>query len=237
MTLPGPVVVLTGAGVSTESGIPDFRSKGGVWDQFDPMEFTIERFHADPDAFWARRARLIAAMDYLKAKPNEAHHVLARAVADGRVKCLITQNVDGLHAKAGTPGDRLIEVHGNGRKTVCMDCGRRLPVEEALARQRDARAPRCDCSGVLKPDVVLFGEPVERIMEAMAVVADCRTLVVAGTSLSVWPVAGLAAQALDQGAALVVCNRDPTPFDASATVKRGPVSQSLAELFPPIERS
>ncbi len=230
--LAAPIVVLTGAGVSTDSGIPDFRSRGGVWDKFDPAEFTIDRFHADPDTFWARRARLIAAMDYLNAEPNEAHNVLARAVADGRIALLITQNVDGLHAKAGTPADRLVEVHGNGRWSMCTGCGRRYPVEEALARQQDGRAPRCDCHGILKPGVVLFGEPVEHIGTAMRAVADCATLVVAGTSLTVWPVAGLAAQALDQGAALVICNRDPTPFDDAATIHRGPVSQSLARLFP-----
>ncbi len=235
MKLAGPVVVLTGAGVSTESGIPDFRSKGGVWDQFDPMEFTIDRFRADPDEFWVRRARLIAAMDYLKAEPNEAHRVLALAVADGRISCLITQNVDGLHAKAGTPVDRLIEVHGNGRNVVCMACGQRVPVEDALALQVGGRAPHCPCSGVLKPDVVLFGEPVHRMNRAMEAVSQCATLVVAGTSLSVWPVAGLAAQALDQGADLVICNRDPTPFDHQAVVRRGPVSQTLAQLFPPSE--
>ena len=231
-----PVVVLTGAGVSTASGIPDFRSKGGLWDTFDPMEFTLQRFHADPARFWARRAAYITAARHLDAKPNRGHLALARAVADGRVATLVTQNVDGLHQAAGTPPERLIEVHGNGRTAVCLGCGRHEPVQDVLAavQARPHVAPTClACAGLLKPGVVLFGESVPRMLEATAAVARARTLVAAGTSLQVYPAAGLVDQMLGQGGRLVVLNRDETGYDAHAhAVRRGPVEDELAALFP-----
>lgn len=231
-----PVVALTGAGVSTASGIPDFRSKGGLWDTFDPMEFTIQRFHADPARFWARRGAYITAARHLDARPNRAHLALARAATDGRVACIVTQNVDGLHQAAGTPPDRLIEVHGNGRTAVCLQCGRQEPIQDVLATvaARPGAAPTCmACAGLLKPGVVLFGEAVTRMPEAAAAVRGAATLLVAGTSLQVYPAAGLVDQALAQGARLVLLNREPTPYDARAhAVRRGPVEDELAALLP-----
>lgn len=228
--LQAPIVVFTGAGLSTDSGIPDFRSPGGVWERFDPMEFTIERFHADPDAFWERRARLIAAMDYLDAAPNAAHNAIAEAARDGRVAHVVTQNIDGLHAKAGTPADRLIELHGNGARVICTRCRRRaLTVEVLMARNG---APRCTCGGVQKPDVVLFGEAVTAMPHAASVVADAATLLVVGTSLRVYPAAGLVDVARAHGADLVICNRDATPYDAHAVrVLRGPIVDEVPRIL------
>lgn len=225
------IVALTGAGLSTASGIPDFRSPGGVWDRFDPMEFSIERFQADPGAFWDRRARLIAAMDYLEARPNRAHRALAEAARSGRLSSIITQNVDGLHAKAGTPGRRLIELHGNGHRTVCTDCGGEQDVHETLAARQEGQAPRCPCGGLRKPGVVLFGEPVTRMPEAIQEVQRARHLLVAGTSLQVHPAAGLVAVALALEIPVTICNRDPTPFDAAAHVLRGPVEDTVPGLL------
>lgn len=226
-------LVLTGAGISTESGIPDFRSPGGVWDRFDPDEFTIRRFHTDPAAFWDRRAALVAAMDYLDAEPNEAHRLLAEACLDGRVDHVITQNVDGLHAQAGTPPDKLLEVHGNGRRTICMTCRGREDVRKTLARRVTGEAPMCtECGGVMKPDVVLFGEPVEAMPAAEALVVEADTLIVVGSSLHVHPVAGLAGLAASTGARLIILNRDPTPYDAIAhDVDHRPVSESLGSFL------
>jgi NAD-dependent deacetylase len=232
--LPEPVVAFTGAGVSTASGIPDFRSKGGLWDTFDPMEFTIQRFHADPAGFWARRAAYITAAGHLDAQPNRGHLALAAAARDGRVAAIVTQNVDGLHGKAGTPTDRLIEVHGNGSRAVCLRCGAKEGIGAVLAGLRPGIAPTCGaCGGLLKPDVVLFGEAVTAMPEAAARVAAARTLVVAGTSLQVYPAAGLVDLALANGARVLLLNRDPTPFDGRATeVRRGPVEDELVNLFP-----
>jgi len=236
MSVEPPVVVLTGAGVSTASGIPDFRSKGGLWDAFDPMEFTIQRFHADPAGFWSRRVAYITAARHLDAAPNRGHLALAKAARDGRVEAVVTQNVDGLHAKAGTPAERLLEVHGNGSRAVCLRCGAKEAIAAVLAdvHARPGTAPTCQaCGGPLKPDVVLFGEAVTAMPQAAALVARARTLVVAGTSLQVHPAAGLVDLALARGARVVLLNREPTPYDRFASeVRRGPAEDELARLFP-----
>ncbi len=223
------IVAFTGAGLSTAAGIPDFRSPGGVWERFDPMEFHIERFHADPADFWERRARLIAAMDYLDVEPTKAHHVLAAAARKHGWR-IVTQNVDGLHALAGTPPEQLVELHGNGRRTICIDCGQKEAVEDTLAKRRDGQAPRCPCGGVLKPDVVLFGEPVVRMPQAMEWIQDADALLVAGTSLQVHPAAGLVDVARACDVPITIVNRDPTPYDAWATTVRGELDEALPTL-------
>ncbi len=233
MNLRGPVVALTGAGISTASGIPDFRSPGGVWERFDAMEFTIQRFHQDPARFWDRRARLIAAMDYLDAAPNAAHIALAQAAQAGIVSAIVTQNVDGLHSKAGTPAACLVELHGNGAWVACLGCPRKEPTEAVLARRVEGQAPRClQCRGLLKPDVVLFGEPVTRLQRAAALVQGAGTLLVAGTSLQVHPAAGLVDLALESGADVVLINQEATPYDARAThVLREPVGEAIPRIL------
>jgi NAD-dependent deacetylase len=208
-----PCVALTGAGVSTESGIPDFRSAGGVWAQYDPYEVaSIEAFHRDPERVWEfyeRRLDLLA-----DAAPNPAHAALAELEARGLVQAVVTQNVDRLHAAAGSRD--VIEVHGSIASAVCLACGRRHENVRQLLP-----LPRCaDCSTVLKPGVVMFGEllPVDAIDRATALAQNAALLLVVGTSLEVWPVAGLPDETLAQGGKLAIVNRAATPYDARASL-------------------
>jgi NAD-dependent deacetylase len=206
-----PCVALTGAGVSTESGIPDFRSADGIWAQYDPYEVaSIDAFHRDPERVWEFYAlRLDVLAD---AAPNPAHVALAELEARGLVQAVITQNVDGLHAAADSRD--VVQVHGSISSAVCLSCGRREEqVRELLP------LPRCaDCGTVLKPGVVMFGEllPVEAIDRATALAQNAGLLLVVGTSLEVWPVAGLPEETLLHGGKLAIVNRDPTPYDARA---------------------
>lgn len=227
-----PVVVLVGAGLSTASGIPDYRGNGGVWARFDQNEFHIERLHADPVRFWDQRIPLTRHMRFLDAEPNDGHRTLAAAARDGRVATIITQNIDGLHQKAGTPNDRLIEVHGNAALCRCLSCRDTVPMTDVIRAHRPGTAPRCVCGGLLKPDVVLFGEIVHLLPHAEAAAAAAGTFVCVGTSLQVWPVAGLVSTAYRGGADIIIVNRDPTPFDAHAKgVMRGDVVDALSKLF------
>jgi NAD-dependent deacetylase len=206
-----PCVVLTGAGVSTESGIPDFRSASGIWAKYDPYEVaSIEAFHRDPVRVWefyAHRLDVLA-----QAAPNPAHVALAELESRGLVQAVITQNVDRLHAAAGSR--EVIEVHGSIDTAVCLACGRREErVRELLP------LPRCvDCAAVLKPGVVMFGEllPVSAIDRATVLVQSAALLLVVGTSLEVWPVAGLPDETLAHGGKLAIVNREATPYDARA---------------------
>ena len=208
-----PCVVLTGAGVSTESGIPDFRSATGIWAQFDPYEVaSIEAFRRDPERVWEFYSlRLDALAD---AAPNPAHLAIAALEADGLVEAVITQNVDRLHAAAGSSD--VIEVHGSIGRAVCLACGR---------QEDDVRPllplPRCaGCGAILKPGVVMFGEllPSDAIDRATALAQNAELLLVVGTSLEVWPVAGLPEETLRHGGKLAIVNRDPTPYDARASL-------------------
>jgi NAD-dependent deacetylase len=218
-----PCVVLTGAGVSTESGIPDFRSAGGIWAQYNPYEVaSIEAFRRDPERVWefyARRLDVLA-----EAAPNPAHVALSELESRGLVQVVITQNVDRLHAAAGSRD--VIEVHGSIAAAVCIACGRR---EE---RVRDLLPlPVCaDCGAVLKPGVVMFGEllPVEAIERATALAQGAELLLVVGTSLEVWPVAGLPEETLAHGGKLAIVNREETPYDARADLV---VHESAGEIL------
>ena len=225
-----PCVVLTGAGVSTESGIPDFRSPTGIWAQYDPMEYaTISAFRRDPEKVWdfyAKRLDVLSA-----AEPNAAHLALARLERDGWVRAVITQNIDRLHERAGSRD--VIEVHGSVRTSSCLDCGERVPFDEVVAR---LPVPACaTCGAVLKPDVVMFGEllPVEAIDRATELAQEAALMLVVGSSLEVWPVAGLPQETLDAGGRLAIVNRDPTPYDADAVVvvrdAAGPTLAAVAE--------
>jgi NAD-dependent deacetylase len=209
-----PCVALTGAGVSTESGIPDFRSAGGVWERFDPYEVaSIDAFHRDPARVWEFYAlRLDALAD---AKPNPAHHALARLEEAGLVQAVITQNVDRLHAAAGSR--EVIEVHGAIARARCLRCGTVVEDEELRAL---LPLPHCATCGVVpKPDVVMFGEllPVDAFARASQLAQAAALLLVVGTSLEVWPVAGLPEETLENGGKLTIVNRDATPYDARAT--------------------
>jgi NAD-dependent protein deacetylase/lipoamidase len=213
-----PCVVLTGAGVSTESGIPDFRSRDGLWAEYDPMEYaTIAAFHRDPVKVWdfyAKRCEVLAT-----AEPNAAHHALAELERRGLVRAVITQNIDLLHERAGSR--ELVEVHGSIRTSNCLSCGHVEPLEGVLELLRDAPAPECPtCGRILKPDVVMFGEllPRDAIDRAFELAAEAALLLVVGSALEVHPVAELPQTTLSTGGRLAIVNRGRTPYDARAAV-------------------
>jgi NAD-dependent deacetylase len=221
-----PCVALTGAGVSTESGIPDFRSAGGIWERFDPYEVaSIDAFHRDPARVWEFYAlRLDVLAD---AKPNPAHHALAQLEQAGLVRAVVTQNVDRLHAAAGSRD--VIEVHGTIARARCLRCG---AVVEGEALRALLPLPHCpSCGTVPKPDVVMFGEllPVDAFERASALAREAALLLVVGSSLEVWPVAGLPEETLANGGKLAIVNRDPTSYDArAALVVHGAAGETLA---------
>jgi NAD-dependent deacetylase len=208
-----PCIVLTGAGISTESGIPDFRSREGLWARYDPYEVaSIAGFRANPERAWEFYAHRLAVL--AEAEPNAAHLALAELERRGLVRAVITQNVDGLHRLAGSID--LLEVHGSIASASCPACGRSEPrdVVESLLP-----LPRCaDCGTVLKPDVVMFGEllPAYELERATSLAREAALLLVVGSSLEVWPVAGLPEETLANGGRLAIVNRDPTPYDERA---------------------
>lgn len=214
------IVFFTGAGLSTESGIPDFRSEGGIWTRFDPGEFQYDRLLVDPARFWRLRAKLMEALDLERVEPNAAHRAIAEAEESGRVHGVITQNIDGLHQRAGTSPEKLVEIHGSASRVRCLECDAWFPYEVARQEVEAGRVPPpCPaCGGVLKPGTVLFGERLPEVaMERAAnMTRTCDAFVVIGSSLSVWPAAGYPADAVRRGARLLIVNRDPTPFDTEA---------------------
>jgi NAD-dependent deacetylase len=214
-------VVLTGAGVSVPSGIPDFRSPGtGLWENVDPMEVAhVDAWRRDPDRFWEFYGQRFASL--LDKQPNEAHLALAELERRGLIRAVITQNIDRLHRMAGT--ERLIEVHGSIEWSVCLRCGGKVPIERVVELLREGRgAPECAaCVAPLKPDVVLFGEllPERAIAEAQALALEADLLVCVGSSLEVHPVAGLPALTRGGGGRLALVTQGPTPYDGDADVK------------------
>lgn len=216
------IVVFTGAGVSTESGIPDFRSPGGLWTKFDPEDFTIDKFLTSPETR-QKQWRFLLSGDLLKdAGPNAAHEAIAELEELGRLDCVITQNIDYLHQKAGNDPDRVYELHGNMKWIHCLDCGNRSPLEEILKeRGASEETPVCGrCGGILKPDVIFFGEalPEEILREATWHANHCDLLIVVGSSLVVYPAAYMPLYAKQSGAKLVIVNLTPTQSDRIADV-------------------
>ena len=214
-----PCVVLTGAGISTESGIPDFRSSSGIWAQYDPMEYaTIEAFRRDPVKVWDFYGKRL---DVLReAQPNAGHVALAELERRGYVQAVITQNIDRLHELAGSRD--VVEVHGSIRTASCLDCGERVTFEEVVRQLGESAAPRCPrCGAVVKPDVVMFGEllPVAAIDRAFELARAARLMLVVGSSLEVHPVAGLPYETMSAGGDVAIVNRGPTPFDRDAIIK------------------
>jgi NAD-dependent deacetylase len=225
----GPAVVLTGAGVSTESGIPDFRSASGLWAQFDPLEYgSIEAFRQNPARVWefyAPRFSMLAS-----AEPNPAHVALAELERLGHVEAIVTQNIDLLHERAGSR--EVIEVHGAIRTAGCPGCGRVYPLADVLVLVGDSQAPGCeDCGAILKPDVVFFGEllPEAAVERAGELAASAGLMLVVGSALEVYPVAGLPLDTLRAGGALAIVNRGPTAMDSRATLK---LDGSAGEILP-----
>ena len=229
------VVALTGAGISTESGIPDFRSPGGIWSRYDPEEFSFQRFLASEDA---RRRYWEFSRDFYpvvaSAKPNAAHLALAELYRLGKLHCIITQNVDGLHQKSGVPEDKVIEIHGTLMFVVCLDCGKKYPRGEIQKRvEAGELPPRCECGGVLKPATISFGQPMParemRLAEEAA--TSCDLFMVVGSSLVVYPAASLPLLAKRSGARLVIINLTPTAHDNYADVViHGKASATLQKI-------
>jgi NAD-dependent deacetylase len=230
------VTVLTGAGASTDSGIPDFRGPNGVWTR-DPQAqrlFTLQNYLADRslrEEAWRTRRNHPA----WSASPNAAHRALVRLEQLGRLRAIVTQNIDGLHQRAGSSPDRVIEIHGSLYGVRCTACDERTSMQAALDRVARGEAdPPCQtCGGILKSATISFGQSLEPEVLAAAVQAarDCDLFLAVGTTLQVQPAAGLAGLADRRGARLVIVNRDPTPYDDQAdAVLRDPIGDVLPRL-------
>jgi NAD-dependent deacetylase len=213
--------VLTGAGISVPSGIPDFRTPGkGLWEKVDPMEVAhIDAWRRDPDRFWSFYGQRFATLT--DKRPNPAHEAVAELERRGLVQAVITQNIDRLHRLAGT--ERLIEVHGSIEYSVCMECGGKVPLEKVVEQLEGADgAPEClACIAPLKPDVVLFGEmlPELALAEAQVLAEQADLMLCVGSSLEVYPVAALPGVTLGRGGRLALVTQGPTPYDSDAKVK------------------
>ena len=233
------IVGLTGAGISTDSGIPDFRGPQGVWTRNPGAEklATLQNYLADPEVRKrAWRSRLDSPA--WKAEPNAGHRAFVELERRGKLDTLITQNVDGLHQAAGSSPDLVIEIHGTLREVACLDCGERAPMERALARVRAGEDdPPCrSCGGILKSATISFGQGLvpEDLGRAQRAAARCDLLLAVGTKLSVFPIAGVVPIARRAGARVVIVNAEPTDMDAIAdAVLRGPISR----LLPPLVRT
>jgi NAD-dependent deacetylase len=211
-------VVFTGAGISTESGIPDFRSPGGVWSKMKPIMF--QDFVASPSVrreAWTRVFNKSAG--WTGASPNAGHKAVAALAEQGRVSAIITQNVDNLHQDSGAPADKIIELHGNASYAKCLDCGQRHELEELqLPYERGEEIVCFYCAGLLKTATISFGQamPEAEMMRATQEARACDLFLVLGSSLVVYPAAGLPIEAKRHGATLVIINREPTELDGYA---------------------
>jgi len=233
------IVVLTGAGISTESGIPDFRGPNGLWTRDPEAEklSDIRYYVADPEVrrrAWQKRL----SNPGWTARPNQGHEAIAELERRGKLHALITQNIDGLHQKAGSSPERVIEVHGTMHSVLCWDCGWRGPMLPTLDRVRAGEAdPACtECGGILKSATILFGEGLgPGVMErAMAAAIEADLLLAVGSTLQVYPVAGVVPAAKSAGARLVIVNADRTQFDRIAdAVLREPIGQALPAMVGP----
>jgi NAD-dependent deacetylase len=231
------VTALTGAGISTESGIPDFRGPAGIWTRNPEAQrlFTLDSYVADPQVrqlSWRNRL----AHPAWHAEPNSGHRALATLESSGRLRAIVTQNIDGLHQRAGNDPGRVIEIHGTLFQVECLDCGRMTPMRDNLDRVEGGDPdPAClVCGGIQKAATISFGQPLKREVLAAATEAarQCDVLLAIGTTLQVQPAAALAEVAVRAGARLVIVNRDPTPYDAlAAALIRDPIGTVLPRLL------
>lgn len=230
------MVVFTGAGISTESGIPDFRSPGGIWTRMMPIDF--QDYLADPEArrtSWQRRFEMEETWNAVR--PNAGHHAVARLVEEGRASHVITQNIDALHQAAGVPDELVIELHGNTRHAKCLDCGTRMEIA-CIRRHFEAHGapPDClECGGIVKTATISFGQPMPEgeMARAREAALACDMMLVLGSSLAVYPAAGFPVLAKRNGAALAILNRDRTPLDPHADLvmnaEIGPTMQAVID--------
>ena len=230
------IVVFTGAGISTESGIPDFRSPGGVWSQMKPI--TFQEFTGDEAKrreSWTRG--FAGTARWTGREPNSGHFAVAKLVESGKATAVITQNVDNLHQAAGTPADQVIELHGNASYATCLECGTRHELEDFRESFTQAGVvPTCRvCGGLVKPATISFGQPMPRepMRRAEAETLACDLFLVLGSSLVVFPAAGFPLMAKRNGAKLVIVNREPTDMDQAADlVLHDEIGPTLAEAIP-----
>ena len=230
------VLVFTGAGVSTESGIPDFRSADGIWSKYDPEDFTIQKFLSDKNARKMHWNLLTDGdLSMFKAVPNPAHNAITELTKTGKLYGVVTQNVDGLHQKAGLPEEMVFQLHGDLSHAKCLDCGSRFPMQTVAGWISDSvEEPVCKkCSGMLKPDAVLFGEqlPFDVLSEAERRSRDCDLCIVLGSTLSVYPAALIPRYASESGAKLVIINLGPTELDSWADIR---IEGKAGEIMPDI---
>ncbi len=229
----GRNIVFTGAGISTESGIPDYRSKGGIWDRFRPVYF--DEFMSSRDSrieYWRQKTEMYH--DLVKATPNAAHTAIARLHELGLLTVVITQNIDGLHQMAGLPEELVIELHGNTRRIRCMTCGEMS--SEAAAQERISAgdpAPECHCGGYLKPDTISFGQamPAAEVERAVRLSEACDVFLTVGSTLLVQPAASMPQFAKQSGAFLAIVNLSETPMDDRADVR---IEGKAGEVLPKI---
>jgi len=215
-------VVFSGAGISTESGIPDFRGEDGIWTKMDPEDFTIQRFVARPEVRKSQW-KLLAEGGLIKdVQPNAAHYAVAEIDKLGRLDCVVTQNIDNLHQIAGVPDEKVFELHGNMQYVRCLGCRRRYPMAEIISRLASEELPECEaCKGILKPDAVYFGEmlPQAVLSEASRRANLCDLCIVIGSTLIVYPAAYIPEYAYNAGAKIVIINIGATPMDSRAAIR------------------
>lgn len=231
------ILVFTGAGLSTESGIPDFRSPGGIWDRYDPSDFYFQKIVSDEKArekYWEMSSEFYEMMK--DAVPNRAHLAIAELEGTGKLLAIVTQNVDRLHHKAGNSPDKIIEIHGTTFSVSCLSCGKAYDRDEIEVRLRSGvKAPYCDdCSGILKPDTISFGQamPEEKMALSLKHARDCDLCIVLGSSLVVYPAASVPIQAVETEAKLMIINRDETPLDPHAALTiHDSVAKTLGQIM------
>lgn len=215
------ILIFSGAGLSTESGIPDFRSPGGLWDRYDPSEFDFQKFTSNESSrekYWQMSVDAYSLMK--DAQPNRAHLAIAALEGTGKLLAIVTQNIDHLHHKAGNSPEKIIEIHGTAFSVSCLSCGKvyeRDVIEERI--RSGIKVPYCDdCSGMLKPETISFGQamPQDKMAASFRHADACDLCIVLGSSLVVYPAASIPARAVEAGAKLLIINRDETPLDQHA---------------------
>ncbi len=226
------ITVLTGAGISTESGISDFRSPGGVWSKYKTV--TLQEFISDEEKrkyYWRYKSDTIHSM--LKSEPNAAHNALGRLDEEGRLLYLLTQNIDGLHERGGVNEKRIVNLHGTNLEAVCLSCNKILDIKSVLEKIDDCNYdPKCEiCDGLVKPNTVSFGQNLnpDHLMIAERATKECDLFMALGSSLVVFPVCSFVEMAHQSDKPIIIINRDPTPYDNLTTYK---LSDSLGEIFP-----
>ena len=229
------IVGFTGAGISTESGIPDFRSKGGLWDRFTPVYY--QEFIEDEEKrrlYWQRKIEMWQSLR--NARPNQGHLFLAELHRRGKLQGLITQNIDGLHEKAGVPREKIVRIHGTNSEIICLTCGRIISAAQVMDRLKpDDPPPRCaECGGLVKPNTISFGQNLntEELERAEKLALTCDLMLCFGSTLLVYPAAGFPAQAAERGARLAIVTLSETPLDGLADVViRSPIGETVDALL------